>query len=451
MFDSLRSSVAGVAWPPLAEATAALVEAYAARLEVSQWLPASEIAAGQRAQLGLLAEHCASHSPAFARRLATAGLTPADLARPGGLQRLPPLTRRELQNHDGLFCGEVPRGHLPVGTTKTSGSTGEPTEVRRTALNQLGHMAMTVRDHRWQGREARGRLAAMSAHNHAITELPDWGGALALLYRTGRALNLPATLDIAELHRRLAEFAPHVLVVYPSVLDGLLDIVERGGAAFEGLAHVRCMSEMVHPELRQRAQAVLGLTLEDAYTSEEFGFLALQCPEAPGYHVMAETHIVEVVNDAGEPCEPGGWGRVLVTDLHNFATPLIRYAIGDYAVAGTACPCGRGLPRFERIVGRERNLVVKPDGTRHWPLTGYARYRAIAPIQQYQLIQHDLGRVEMRLVAERALTASEEAAVVEQLGRSLGHDFAIELTYFADRLPPGPGGKREEFVSLIGG
>ena len=449
--NSLRSSIPGVAWPPLVQGVGALVEAYVARLEVTEWLPFARIEAGQREQLGVLAEHCARHSPAFARRLAAAGLNAADLAQPGGLARLPPLTRRGLQDHDGLFCTTVPEAHQPTGMTQTSGSTGEPTRVMRTGLNKLGHMAMTVRDHRLQRRDARGRLAAMSAHRYEVSELAELGEPLALLYDTGPALALPATMPVAELHRRIADFAPQVLVTYPSVLSAMLDTIELGGCRLDGLTHVRCMSEMVHSELRERTQAVLGLRIEDAYTSEEFGFLALQCPDGDGYHVMAETHIVEVVNDAGEPCAPGEWGRVLVTDLHNFATPLIRYAIGDYAMAGAPCACGRGLPRLERIMGRTRNLVALPDGSRHWPLTGYSKYHGIAPIRHYQLIQRDLETVEMRLVVAELLTPEQEAKLKAQIQTSVGYPFAVRLTYFEGSLPVDASGKREEFVSLVSG
>ena len=230
--ESLRSSIPGVAWPPLVQGVAALVEATVARLEVTQWLRFEQIEAAQRQQLGVLAEHCAQHSPAFARRLAAANLTAAELAQPGGLARLPPLSRRELQNVDGLFCAQVPEAHQPTGMTQTSGSTGEPTRVMRTGLNKLGHMAMTVRDHRWQRRDARGRLAAMSAHKHEVRELPDWGEPLGLLYRTGPVLSLPATLGVSDLHRRIADFAPQVLVTYPSVLNAMLAIVERTGEGF---------------------------------------------------------------------------------------------------------------------------------------------------------------------------------------------------------------------------
>lgn len=447
--ENWRSDLAGVLWPPVLEGTGALVLAAVARLAETQWLPPADIAHQQRRQLAVLADHCARHSPNFATRLSQAELTPADLAQPGGLERLAPLTRRALQAGSGVFCSDIPPSHRPVAINQTSGSTGEPVVVRRTALNHLGSMAVTVRDHQWQKRDAGLRLAAMSAHNHAVKQVPDWGPPLGLLYRTGPALLLPSAIDVGELLTILTRFDPQILVIYPSMLTALIGEIERSGTRLDGLRHLRCMSEMVHPELRARNKAIFGLDLEDAYSSEECGFIALQCPDGEGYHVMAETHLVEIVDGTGRPCAPGETGRVLVTDLHNFATPLIRYDIGDYAVAGGVCPCGRGLPRIDRIMGRERNLICLPDGTRYWPLVGYTRYRAIAPVQQYQLVQHDLHRVEARLVVERPLTGAEEAALAEAIQGGLGYPFAISFSYHRDRLTAGPSGKSEELVSLV--
>ena len=142
IFGTFRSTVEDIAWPRLVAGTAALLEAYLARLERSQWLGPEAIAAAQRRQLELLARHSARHSVGFAARLAAAGLEPADIAVPGGLQRLPSLTRREVQRGGEMFCNEDSEDHRPVGANRTSGSTGEPVEVRRTALNQLGWMAM---------------------------------------------------------------------------------------------------------------------------------------------------------------------------------------------------------------------------------------------------------------------------------------------------------------------
>ena len=164
---------------------------------------------------------------------------------------------------------------------------------------------------------------------------------------------------------------------------------------------------------------------------------------------MAETLIVEVLREDGAPARVGEAGQVAITDLHNHATPLIRYLVGDHAEVGPPCPCGRGLPTLARILGRTRNMIVKPDGARHWPLTGYKQFREIAPVVQYQFVQTALDRVEVRLVAERPLTAEEETDLAEHIRWKLRHPFAVDFVYFPERLPLGPNGKFEEFLSLL--
>ena len=162
-----------------------------------------------------------------------------------------------------------------------------------------------------------------------------------------------------------------------------------------------------------------------------------------------ETLIVEILDADDAPCREGQVGRVVVSDLHNFATPLIRYDIGDYAAPGPICSCGRGLPTLKRIYGRERNLILMPDGTRHWPLVGFDRFREIAPVIQYQLIQDGREAIELRLVTSRALSAVEERDLTAHIQASLGFAFALRFTYFDREIPAGPTGKFDEFVCAV--
>jgi len=123
--------------------------------------------------------------------------------------------------------------------------------------------------------------------------------------------------------------------------------------------------------------------------------------------------------------------------------------LGDHAEAGPPCPCGRGLPTLARIRGRSRNLVRLPDGTRHWPQVGFYEYRDVAPVRQYQLVQHSLEEVELRLVTDRALSVDEEHRLAAIVQRWLQHPFRVRFSYFEGRIPRGPGGKFEDFVSLV--
>src|SRR3546814_2899792 len=129
-----------------------------------------------------------------------------------------------------------------------------------------------------------------------------------------------------------------------------------------------CSSDLtVGDSVRQAVRQAWDLPVKDSYSSEEAGYLAIQCPEHEVYHAQSENVLLEVVDDDGRPCRPGEIGRVLITSLHNFATPLIRYELGDYAEVGAPCACGRGLPVIRRIVGRQRNRLAPPERTTVFP------------------------------------------------------------------------------------
>jgi phenylacetate-CoA ligase len=417
-----------------------------AERRVSERLPVSELAHHQAASLLDLARHSTAQSPHFAGRLAAVGLTPWTLAEPGGLAKLPPLTRRALVDAgDSLFCQASPNGHGRVGTTSTSGSTGEPVTVRRSEMCLLQWQVYTMREHLWHDRDFSGRLATVRANLTEPGERADWGPPSNLLLRTGPWSGMPPSSTVEELCRWLDKFDPDYFLVLPSTLAGVAAELDRTGQRLPRLRSVRTVSETVSDSLREDVRRVLGVAIEDIYTSQECGVIATQCPEEGTYHV-SETILLEVVDDAGRLCGPGEIGRVLVTDLVNYATPLVRYEIGDYAEVGGPCACGRGLPTIRRFLGRERNLVLLPDGTRHWPVVGFHRWGEVHPIRQFQFIQLDRKTILAKMSASSRPALDQEARLTAIIQDELKYPFEIQYEWHESPLPRGPGGKFEEFL-----
>ncbi len=234
----------------------------------------------------------------------------------------------------------------------------------------------------------------------------------------------------------------------PTNLEELARHCTREGIELACLRQVQTLGETLAPRVRAACAEAWGVGVADMYSTEEIGYIALQCPEHERYHVQAENAYVEILDDADRPCAPGEVGRVVVTALHNLATPLIRYDLGDYAEAGGACDCGRGLPVLERIMGRTRNMLTLPTGERFWPSLGDAGYTEAAPISQFQLVQTALERIEVRLVAQRHLEAGEEAALTKLIHQRLGYAFDLEFSYHRE-IARSEGGKYEDFKSEI--
>ena len=325
--------------------------------------------------------------------------------------------------------------------------------VVKTALDTLMWHAITIREVLWQGRDLSATLAVIRKTASGDTTYPegktvgDWN-ATGLCFPTGPGHLLSIAASVAEQVDWLERRDPHYLVTHPSNLRQIARHCRGAGVRLPRLKGLATLGETVPEDLRELCREAWDLEVADMYSARETGYIALQCPHGEGYHVQAETAVVEVLAKDGRPCDPGKVGRVVVTPLHNFAMPLLRYDVGDYAEVGGPCACGRGLPRWNRILGRVRNMLVTPDGGRYWPSFGSRGLTHIAPVIQHQFVQTGPSDIEARLVAGRPLTAGEEARLRDHVLARLPAPFTLTFSY-PDDIPRSQGGKFEDFVSEV--
>ena len=447
-----RSDLVGTVWPPIALGANAIFAALAAELEVTERLPPEEIARMQEAQLALVCAHHLEHTPWFAARLNAAGLAGLAIDSLERLRRVPLMSRRDAQSAGAaLFSSHVPPAHQPTHEIFTSGSTGEPVKVRKTALQVLLWRAMAMRDLTWHSHDIMGRMSTVRANIKSYYERIGWGRPLDNLYASGPSQGIPIRTDISEQLRLIRQFNPDVLAIMPNNLRAMVDAWEVDGFEPRSLRQIRTIGETVDDDLRERVSRVAGIDIQDHYSTQEFGSIAMQCPAGGLYHVMSETVIVEVLRENDEACMEGESGRVVVTDLHNLATPMIRYDTGDHAEVGGDCPCGRGLPTLRRILGRERNLMLKPSGERHWPNLAKVNepFRDQIPVRQFQIYQLGRTKLELRVVTDEPPTASDQAAMIKIIQTAFDFPFEIEIVRFEGSLPLSPNGKFEGFICKI--
>ena len=378
------------------------------------------------------------------------GLNIEDISSPEGFRMLPILTKRDIQlEGDRLHCTETPAGHGGHIDARTSGSTGEPTTTRKTAINHLFWQANMLREHIWHKRDFTGKLLNIRSTITESVPNNNWGDPVNFLFKSGPSLGISTSLGAKGLINEIIKFKPDNMICYPNTLDSIVIACEQENIKIEGVKHIWSIGETLSYTLRERATKLFNASVENNYSSNEIGIMALQCPESGLYHIMSESILLEVLDEKGEQCREGEMGKVVVTSLHNFATPLIRYDIGDYVEVGGICPCGRGLPTIKQINGRKRNLVLKPDGTRHWPPLTLQIFRSKLPIYQFQLLHNTAENIEVRLVTKTKFTKKDEKLLTKHLHIALGHSFNLNFVYFDDRLPLPKSGKFEDFVSYI--
>lgn len=429
-----------------------ILHSLVSQLDESQYWPTEKLQQGQLQQLKNLIAYAIVYSPFYKERLKD--IDPGNFSFED-FKKIPLLTRVEIQDHgQDLDCNQVPESHGKISETMTSGSTATPVSVRTTGLVSMVWNAINLREHLWHGRDVGSTMASIRWRPDAVGMAPkgvvfeDWGMPVNQFYKTSPGYYLNSSSEIQDQLKWLEEINPAYLMTHPSNLQALVEEAQRNNATLSSIKQVRTVGESVSDAQRKLLHADLGIDLVDFYSSQELGYVALQCPEQSHYHVQSESLIVEILREDGSDCHPFEPGKIVVTSLRNYATPLIRYEVGDYGEWGESCSCGRSLPVLNTINGRVRNMLQLPNGNRHWPNFGFRKIMDIAKLQQFQIVQHSLENLELKLVVLDEVDGTDEEEIKQVLQNHLGHPFQINISYHAE-LPRSASGKFEDFVSLI--
>jgi len=451
------AAMEGNVWPALPSPKGQTVLAILYQMEQSQWWAPEVIRHHQFRQLRALVAHAWDAAPFHRGRLEAAGLKPPFDDLQETWTNLPPLTRGDIQAAGlDIHSSFIPHDHGNISDIHTSGSTGKPIRALRTSMHLRFWSAFTAREHIWHRRDTMGKLAVIRNSTAGQDLFPHgtryrhWGSTQRA-FDTGPCVGLNINSSAAEQLDWLVRQNPEYLLTHPTNLLRVLQLSAEEGVRLPNLRDVQTLSEILRPELRELCRDVWGVPIKDNYSGREVGYIALQCPDHEQYHAQSEGALVEVIDEDGKACQPGQVGRVLVTPIHNFAMPFLRYEVGDFAEVGEACLCGRGLPTLKRIIGREQNMLSLPDGEKRWTLLsegGIRKLLALAPIREYQFVQKSLQAIEIRLVVGRALTGAEEAAVCDWAMAKFEHPFEFNMSYM-DELPRGRTGKLQDFISEV--
>jgi phenylacetate-CoA ligase len=416
---------------------------YEREFERTQFLPPEELRRLQLGRLRALLSHAYEQCPFYCQRFAEAGIVPGDVHGLDDLRALSVLEKRDIQEQgERMVARDWPRADLI--RNQTGGSTGTPVTFYLGGDRKCSRAAATLRHNRWAGWEVGDKAAVIWGAPH---DRPASGWRARL---RGAVLREPLWLDTAHLtEARMAEFRssllrhrPKIILAYARSAVLFARYLEAaGGPAYRPHALVTS-AEGLEEEDRVLLERAFGCPVFNRYGCREVSVVASECPEHNGLHTMGEGLYLEIETPAG-PARPGETGSILVTDLLNRAMPLIRYRIGDLgAWADGPCPCGRGLPRLERVAGRVTDFLVGGDGRLVSGVFLATYVVAHRPsLGQVQILQHKAGEVVYRIAPGRDFRPDADLQYLRDATRQyLGGDTAAGAE-FVDELPPEPSGK----------
>ncbi len=198
-------------------------------------------------------------------------------------------------------------------------------------------------------------------------------------------------------------------------------------------------AEPLTKEIRDIVESIFGAKVYNFYGSREAGGLAGECRD--GFlHTFPFNNYVEVLDNDNQPVGEGKRGRVIVTNIHNYSMPLIRYEIGDIAEVGPErCACGNGLPTLKDITGRSIDYFVREDGALVYGDYFTHLFYLKAWLRKFQVIQEDYKKITISVVLEDKLDENEKIEINEKIKLVMGQDCNITWKFVKEISRPESG------------
>jgi len=256
-----------------------------------------------------------------------------------------------------------------------------------------------------------------------------------------------------DIARKVYEFQPKFLRGYPSAIYLLARFIEKTGKYKIKPRAIFTGAEVLYDYQRELFRKVFECEAYSHYCAFELHPIAVECPTHTGHHVTAENVFVEIVDDNGEAVPAGREGRILITNLHNYGMPFIRYDIGDIGtLSDQACSCGRGRPLLSSLSGRADDILITRSGRQIPGTVLQRRFLAFFGVEHCQVIQDSYEHLTVKLVVKKPCPQEQmdkiRNAILNTYRPLVGEDMNITVE-FVDRIPLTRAGKQRVVISKV--
>jgi phenylacetate-CoA ligase len=413
-------------------------------LEESQWWSRERVREFQWAELKKLMAHVFDSVPYYRRKYATAGIGLQDLRSWEDFRHLPPLTREEIRDHLPELCSTTYQGKLLPHAT--GGSSGSPTRFFRTYESYDWRTAAKDRVYSWSGwRLGERSVYLWGAPVGSVPRMQAW--KTRAHEAVERQLIFNTFSQTEELWRRIhadaVKFRPALAVGYVSSLEQFAAFLRATRQTIPGVRCVIAAAEPLFPRVRKEIEDGFQAPVFNTYGSREFMSIAGECEHRNGLHVNAENLLVETRGAAWE-----GPSEILVTDLHNYGMPFVRYEIGDMGtVSDAVCTCGRGLPLLNSIEGRVLDALRTADG-RTVPGEFFPHLlKEVPEFEHYRVEQKSIDRIVILAVLSQPLSARSQNLLESEISKVFGPATKWEVAPVQE-IPCLASGKRRVTVGV---
>jgi phenylacetate-coenzyme A ligase PaaK-like adenylate-forming protein len=384
------------------------------------------------------------HVPYHREVMQSVGYDPRrDYRGPEDLSRLPITTKQVVKQRGTARFAKEGSDLSDCFRDATSGSTGVPFSVYHGPYEHALRYAKLLRVFFINGYSIRDKVMSLSS----LTKHSQSSGIqrLGILRREAVDFRLPAE----KMVDRFVEYQPDILYGARSLLDLMALELRQREIQPKSLKLVVGHSEVDRPSSRELCEKVFHTKLIEVYGAVEMGIMAYETRAHDGLHLCEDLTYFEFLDETGAPVPAGQPGRVVVTDLMGDVMPFIRYDLGDLAIH--ECKDDEnysGSQRITRIMGRDTDVALLPDGTRRSFHVFSDIMHDYNGIVQFRVVQKARALFQILVVAEPLYLLSIRDEIMQQLQAAFPPSVRFEIVP-VDRINPDPSGKIRMLISEV--
>lgn len=253
---------------------------------------------------------------------------------------------------------------------------------------------------------------------------------------------IASLIDILESKKDTFSFLGYV-----SAMENICKYLDRtnGKTVKTSVSSIITMSESLTEYAQKKMQQYFSTNVYSRYSNLENGIIAQQVPGSGNrYLINTASYFLEILNmSSDKPVKKGEAGRIVVTDLYNYAMPMVRYDTGDVGVISDETD-EYGNLFLERVEGRKLDLLYATDGRLISSYIVYKNMWKYPEIDQYQLVQEGEKKYEFKISIKSNFLKEEQ--LISEFKNFLGNDADFTVQYI-DEIPLLSSGKRKKIVN----
>jgi len=412
------------------------------QLRRNQWRPLSELENEQEKNLQNMVNFVYHNVPYYHKLFNKIRITPHEIKKIEDLEKLPILTKDIVkQNIEDFKPTNFEK--IKYSEKSTGGSTGVPFRYRVSNYDRFFGWAILYRGWEYGGYNLGDKMVFLAGSSLNVGVEPK---LVKLMHEIVRNVKKLSSFDMGDSELTgyvdvINSFKPKFLRGYASSIYFFSNWIEKNHVKIKhSPLAVFTTSDRLYPQMRERIESVFNCDVFDAYSLNDGGVSAFECPEKKGFHIDTERSILEVVNENCEQLD-NGEGRILATSLHNYSMPFIRYETGDVGTASEdVCDCGRGYKLLKEVLGRSVDVFITPEGKNvHGWFFLYIFWKYCTGIKEYQVVQKTLNKIVIKIVPEDGFD-EEQLKKIRETIRSKSENWDVDIN-FVDKIERTDSGK----------